>query len=214
MLPCLRHLTLVSALMCIPVPCDFSWCNKSSRFAWSCKTLCGNGCSWKTWDWGLWQRQLWPTPGENIGVGAWTKAWGSSYCNYHIACIGRAQCSSVSACCAALLLCLGQRGATCPPKSAPGLVSSHELLWGLTACLPWMPFPWRFCMVWRWLPVDGWQLYWISAAATKAEKENNGQRERQKISQRLKGRRKAHSQKAVHFYPWLSVVYITFSLLI
>lgn len=89
------------------------------------------------------------------------------------------QCCVCSQCC--LTVCLGQRGATCPPKSAPGLVSSHELLWGLTACLPWMPFPWCFCMVWHWLPVDGWRLYWISCAATKVEREK--ERERGKKSE-------------------------------
>lgn len=109
-----------------------------------------------------------------LEVGAWTKIWASSYYNYH-SCICWPQLMrwpDAGQCCVCLLcgctLCLGQWGATCPPQSVPGLVSSHELLWGLTACLPWTPFLWRFCMVWRWLPVDV-RLYWISSAATKAE---------------------------------------------
>lgn len=87
-------------------------------------------------------------------------------------------CPDAMQCCVCLLccctLCLGQWDALCRSRSGPGLAFSHKLLWGLTACLPWTPFPWRFCMVWRWLPVDGQQLYWISSAAIQEEKGGKG----------------------------------------
>lgn len=87
-------------------------------------------------------------------------------------------CPDAMQCCVCLLccctLCLGQWDALCRSRSGPGLAFSHKLLWGLTACLPWTPFPWRFCMVWRWLPVDGQQLYWISSAAIQEENGGKG----------------------------------------
>jgi hypothetical protein len=51
--------------------------------------------------------------------------------------------------------------------TGPGLASSHESLWGLTACLLWTPFPRSFCMVWRSLTVDGRPLYWISSVSER-----------------------------------------------
>lgn len=140
-------------------------CFKHLTSLWVCKTWEGRLPSWQTWFKAFWPRQ-------QTQVSVRECVWARFKCNYLIVPVDLVLRWFAPP------LCFETDDSLC-------VVSSRELSWGLTACLPWTPFFWRFCMVCRRLPVDAWRQYWISTravAGTENKWGHNGGQGEQNIS--------------------------------